>query len=520
MPDLAVPIPSTAADVLDRALARDPNHEALVARDGRLTYAELDRAADRAAGALREVGIGAGDVVAVSLPQVTEIVVTFHAVMRLGAIWLGINRNLTPPEQSFILEDAGARIALIDAAGGDALASYLRSQSSGVAARIVTAGDEDGSEEWQALLQSAATYSRARCREDDPAAIAYTSGTTGRPKGVVHSHHNLVVPGAMLVAVRRFGPSLRKGDCAALTILNMQVTTTLLVPQAGGTQVVMDRVDPAGIAEWIARERVTSWFGVPTQLKALTDTAEVPVDALASLEDIWSGGTYVPEPIRTAFEHRFGRRVHATYGLTEAPTVVTIESRDEPHLIESSGRALPHLCVEIRDEEGAVLGPGDVGEITVRAVDQGPWRGLYRPMLGYRGQPSASAASVRGGVLHTGDIGELDREGNLRVRDRRNALILRGGANVYPAEVERVLLEVDGVTGATVVGVPDPRLGERVVAAVEFASDTQVPIDELIAHCRTNLARYKIPAEWRTGPLPRNAMGKVVRAEVLEWFDA
>ena len=215
----------------------------------------------------------------------------------------------------------------------------------------------DDASAWRELVESSgASYRRPNRRATDPAGIAYTSGTTGRPKGVVHSHGNLLLPGAMLINARGFGPDLRKGDCAALTILNMQVTSTLLVAQAGGTQIVMDRVDPLGVAAWVRDEAVNSWFGVPTILQGLVTADEVAVEDLRSLTDTWTGGTYLPESVRAAFEGRFGCRVSATYGLTEAPTVVTIENRDEPRMPGCSGTSLPHLVVEIRDgETGAAL---------------------------------------------------------------------------------------------------------------------------------------------------------------------
>ena len=173
--------------------------------------------------------------------------------------------------------------------------------------------------------------------------------------------------------------------------------------------------------------------------------------------------------------------------------------------------------VEIRDGR-TVLPTGQTGEITVRAQEDGPWAQLYRPMLGYLGHPESTAETIRGGVLYTGDVGYLDAEGRLFVRDRRNALILRGGANVYPAEIERVLLEVPGVRGASVVGVPDERLGQRVAAAVEADDGCTLDIESLSSHCATQLARYKVPDFWRLGTLPRNAMGKVVRTELERWF--
>jgi long-chain acyl-CoA synthetase len=509
------PIPTSVGEVLERALLSDPGHEAMVCADARLTYEELDREVERAAGALAAQGVEKDDVVAVSLPNTSEIVITFHALARLGAIWLGLNRNLAPPEKRYILGDAEARLVLASPDVADGLSQP--SAASSTPPLIVVGG---GADSWRDMVDgSPAGYRRPGRSATDAAGIAYTSGTTGRPKGVVHSHGNLLLPGAMLVAARGFGPDLRKGDCAALTILNMQVTSTLLVAQAGGAQIVMDRVDPVGVAAWIRNEAVNSWFGVPTILQGLAGAEEIAVEDLGSLTDAWTGGTYLPESIREAFEGRFGCRVSATYGLTEAPTVVTIEDPREVRAPGCSGTPLPHLVVEVRDGR-TVLPEGETGEITVRAQTDGPWAELYRPMLGYLGHPESTAETVRDGVLYTGDIGFIDAAGRLFVRDRRNVLILRGGANVYPAEIERVLLEAPGVRGAAVLGVPDDRLGQRVAAAVEAVEGRTLDIDTLSSHCATQLARYKVPEYWRVGTLPRNAMGKVVRTELESWFSA
>ena len=509
------PMATSVGNVLERALAVDPQYEAMVSADTRLTYEQLDQAADRAASALGALGVKRHDVVAVSLPNASDVVVTFHAVMRLGAIWLGVNRNLAPPEKAFILRDSGASLLL---ASPDVKATLNPDSDAAQMIPIIVVGVD--SDVWRDMVASApSSYSRPICRATDAAAIAYTSGTTGWPKGVVHSHRNLLLPGAMVVEARHLGPELRKGDCAALTILNMQVTSTLLVAQACGTQIVMDRVDPLGVAEWVKRASINSWFGVPTILQGLTEALELDAQDLSTLRDVWTGGTYLSEPIRHAFEERFGCRVSTTYGLTEAPTIVTMEGTAEARVPESSGQPLPHLLVEISGEDGA-LPIGETGEITVRAAETGPFAGLYRPMLGYLGHPQATALAVRNGVLYTGDVGFIDSEGRLFVRDRRNALILRGGANVYPAEVERVLLEVPGVRGVSVIGVSDDRLGQRVAAAIELDDGITLGEDQLASYCAKQLARYKVPDLWRIGPLPRNAMGKVVRTQVEEWFSA
>jgi long-chain acyl-CoA synthetase len=498
-------------DALDAGLASDPGKEAVVGSDQRLSYGQLDSAIDFAASTLYGMGVRSNDPVAVSLPNYAEIVVVFYAVARLGAVFVGINRGLAPPEKAYILSNCQAEFLITEAKVADSLRGLSEVRS--------VECDDDRPGGWREGGSSGpGVYPRPLCDPDHAAGLAYTSGTTGRPKGVVHSHRNLLLPGAILIGDRRYGPDLRRGDCADLTILNLQVTSTLLAAQAQGTQIVMDRVDPVGIASWIRNERINSWFGVPTMLHGLATSEEVQVEDLRSLTDVWTGGSDISPSVRRAFETRFGLSLHATYGMTEVPTVVTIEPRHQPAVPGSSGRSLPHLVIRIRDEQGQVVPVGRAGEITVEGQGDGPWGGLYRPMLGYLDAPEATRETLRDGVLYTGDIGRLDENGDLFVLDRRRALILRGGANVYPAEVERVLLEVEGVVGAAVVGIPDDRLGQRVAAAVELTPDSELTTSVLEAHCRLNLAKYKVPEFWRVAALPRNAMGKVIRPMVEGLF--
>ncbi len=490
---MRTPVPATVARVFDRALAEDPDREALVTREHRLSYAELDRLADRAAHALRDLGVAPGDRVAASLPNEADVVVAFHGAMRLGAVWVGVNRALAPPEKQFLLEDSGSALLLCD------------DDVPGVEVRVVPVA------EWRQAVD-AAPDAPVGVTVDPfaPAGIAYTSGTTGHPKGAVHSQWNLLLPGAVLVATRGYGPDLRKGDCLPLTILNVVVLTTLLVSQAGGCSIVMDRIDPEGVAAWVRDEAVTTWNGPPALLHGLASNDAVAPDDLASLDEVWTGGADCPEVIRQRFEAKFGRVVLATYGLSEAPTVVSIDPRSGPHVEGSSGRPLPHLAVRITDPAGAGCPVGETGEIRV-----GPADDRYRTMLGYWQRPEATAEVLVGGELRTGDVGFLDPEGNLHVRDRLSLVILRGGANVYPAEVERVLHEAPNLAACAVLGVPDERLGERVVAAVEPVPGAELDEEALRRHCLARLARYKVPERFVVvDALPRNAMGKVVRRAV------
>ncbi|MFV0316054.1 MAG: class I adenylate-forming enzyme family protein [Microthrixaceae bacterium] len=498
-------MPTTIARVLDRALEADPGREALVTRSARLSYGELDTLAHRAAHALAELGVRPGDRVAATLPNDTDVVVAFHAAMRLGAVWVGINRNLAVPEKQYLLADCGAEVMLTE------------DPDEPLGVRMF------GLDSWQGALGAAPGTPWSGPDPDPfaPAGLAYTSGTTGHPKGAVHSQHNLLVPGSVLVQSRRYGPELRKGDCFPFTVLNMAVLTTLLVSQAGGTSIVMDRIDAEGVAEWIRRESVTTWNGPPALLHSLVTNDAVAPDDLASLDEVWTGGGDCPEVIRSAFADKFGVPVLATYGLSEAPTVVAIDERPVArsgparHVEGASGRPLPHLDVRIADGDGNTLPDGETGQVCISAADE-----RYRPMLGYWERPEPTAESLVDGELRTGDVGYLDTDGFLHLRDRLSLVIIRGGANVYPAEVERVLAEHPGVAAGAVFGIPDERLGERVVALVEPDKTTGAGLDDLHAHLEANLARYKVPERITVvDSLPRNSMGKVIRTQLAALLD-
>jgi len=467
----------TIARVLDRPLAERPEAEAVVGRSGRLTYRELDEAAGRAAGAFAALGLQPGDHLAVSLPNDLDVVVAFHGAMRLGLVWIGLNTTLAGPEKAQILQDSDAKFLL------------------------------DGSVDWAAAMKNASTPPAVDIDPHAPAGIAYTSGTTGLPRGVVHSQHNLLLPGEVLVRTRRYDESLRKGDCLPLTILNLMVLTTLLTAQAGGCCVVMDRRDADGVLEWIRDERVTVWNGVPTQLFDLARKHGHRRADVATLTEVWSGGGDCSDALRHEFAGAFGLPVRATYGLTEAPTVVAIDPVGDEWRPGASGLVLPHLQVDVLDIDGGI------GEISVQAAESGDWAGAWTPMLGEwsNGQLHPRTDSV----LRTGDLGTMTGDGWLSIRDRRKLVVVRGGANIYPAEVERVLLSVPGVAAAAAFGIPSERLGEELAAAVQPAPGSTVTVDVLEAVCREQLSRYKVPEHWAVvDALPVNAMGKVIRAQL------
>ncbi len=511
--------PQTVAEVLDPVLAEDPERLALVGRHGRYSYRALDREANRAAHALRELGIAPSDRVAACLPNDVAIVVAFLACMRLGALWVGINRVLAPREKAHILDDSGAALLL---APPDVHAEIAGAQADLCALRARVIVEPDGPrDEWSARL-SRQSDARPEASLDawGPAAIAYTSGTTGKPKGAVHSQHNILLPGAVTAASGIYPAGAAQGSVLPLTILNLVVLGPVQAWQYGVCSVAMDRVDAVGVAEWVARERICTFAAVPTVIHDLLTHPDVRPDQLASLVQPLVGGAECPEEFRELYRKRFGADVAIGYGMTEAPTAVTRaegEPQPKPGLC---GKALPQCEISIRGDDGRERPRGEEGEICVEPARTGAWASRYTPMLGYWNRPDATAEALAGGVYHSGDIGVLEPNGTLFIRGRRNELILRGGANVYPAEVERVLLDHPAVAEAAVLGVPDRRLGERVVAAVRLADGERASSDALRDHCRASLARYKVPdAIALVDSLPRNAMAKVIKRELRPLFE-
>ncbi len=504
----------TVARVLDAALTYAPGKLALVDATHRYTFAGLDEAVSRATNALYALGVREGDRVAASLPNHAGIVIAFLATQRLGAIWVGIAGVLAGPEKRAILEDAGASVVLTS----PALALEVERILPSGARELVVFDPRDTEARFTRLMGEASTdSSRAHIEPHAPAAIAYTSGTTGLPKGAVHSQYNLMLMGAMARELSLYPSDMAHGVMLPLTTLNLMVLVPLVTLQLGAPCVVLESTKGPQLARRVREERIGHFTAVPTIYYDLLTHPDVDVRDLASLRAPEIGGANVPPSIRALVRERLGIESCVGYGMTEAPATVTRTRPQAEHAPGSCGHALPHVRIEIRSESDAQLAPGEVGEICVAAAFEGPFAGLYTPMLGYWNKPEATAAVLRQGRYYTGDLGMLDAAGELVVLGRKQELIVRGGAKIYPAEVERVLHDDPAVAAAAVVGTPDARLGERVVAFIEPAPGLTVDLDALRARCEARLARYKIPDSLRlVERMPRNAMGKIVKRELLE----
>jgi long-chain acyl-CoA synthetase len=507
------------ADLLEAALERAPGAEALVGRYARYSYRELDAAVNAAAAAITALGVRPGDRFAVCMPNWPEIIVAFLATQRLGVVWVGLSRHLAPAEKAFILRDAGAKVLLSDPGGAD----QLEAADAGAPDLRIVRVDPAGPSDWGDLVarEQGAERSAAPIDPGVPAALAYTSGTTGFPKGAVVSQHGMLAVSLAAIWFGRGGqwdPLLKRGITLPLTTLNILIQAPFLAFLGGASVVCMDRSDALGVSEWIEAEGVEHIAAAPATLLDLLTRPDIPPTRLQSLRSVTAGGAQVPPRLRALFLERFGTPLAVGYGQTEAPASIAavLKGRETP--LEACGLPHEHLEVAILDGDDRPLPVGQDGEIGVRAARTGPWAGVYTPMLGYWNQPAETAAALRNGWLHTGDIGALDEDGFLYVRARRKEVIIRGGSNVYPAEVERILGADRDVVAVAVAGKPDERLGEVVVAFLELqpGADPSAVIARLRAECARELANYKAPVEWvAVDAMPRNAMNKILKGDLI-----
>jgi len=518
-----LPIPAQdVAGALDVALEKTPEHLALVGRHARLTYAALEAEANAAAAYLRSLGVRAGDRVAATAANHTDLAVAFLAVQRLGAIWVGINRNYAPPEKRFMLADSGAKIYLTN----PETVAALTQLEPGVDTQLIPLAPGSDACAWRAGVAAHAGAQRPAADIDPwaPAAIAYTSGTTGFPKGVVHSQHSVALAAHVsLLRSKGYEPGVVIGTALPMSILNLMTLGPVAAWLAGATHVSMDRIDAEGVAEWLQAEPITHLALVPSIVQDLLTNPNISPDSLARIRHLVAGAAVVPEGLPALYAARFGKPMTVGYGLTESPTGVCSANADTPAVQGAIGVALPHLEVTIRDETNREVDRGVAGEICFRATLEGPLAHCYSGPLGYWGKPEATTKLLNGGWVHTGDVGHMDENGQVFIHDRRNDLIIRGGANIYPAEVERVLRMDARVRDCAIVGRKDVRLGETVVAFVEpFAGAEQdALVADLKALCAAQIAAFKTPNEWFVvDALPRNAMGKVLKPALRAQLDA
>jgi fatty-acyl-CoA synthase len=474
--------------IRDRARTT-PTRVAIDFRGAETTYAELDERSERLAAGLLEAGLVPGDRVATLTGTSPEHVVVFFACAKAGLILMPLNTRLAPPELAYQLEDAEPALLLCSEEFAE-VAATLHGR---------VAGLEDFVAQSHSLPPAP--------RDDDGLLLVYTSGTTGRPKGALLTHANCFWTNLSFDRVAGIGAE----DTVLQVLPQFHVggwnVQPLLAWWKGATVVLEPAFDPARALALIAEKHVTTMMGVPATYLFM---AQEPGFAKA---DLWTlrravvGGAPMPEALLETWHER-GVEIVQGYGLTEAaPNVLCLPPDDAARKRGSAGKPYPHVDVALRDpESGKLLEGAAEGELVVK----GP-----NVFAGYWRNPEATAAAFADGWLLTGDVAARDDEGYYRIVGRTKDMVVSGGENVYPAEIENVLHEHAAVKEAAVVGVPDERWGEACLAFVVLAGEATE--EELIAHCRARLAKYKLPRAIRfVESLPRNALDKVVKSELLE----
>ncbi len=506
--------PMLVGELLDRAAAANPDGEFVVdlASGTRLTYAAADAAANGLAHALRAHGVRAGDHVALHLPNIAAYPISFFALQRLGATVVPMNPLYKPDELAYLLADAGIDVAitaapllpgLLAAAGEAARALRPVILGGADAARAAPGAMPAGALDWQAAVASGRPEPirpDTAVGPDDVATCLYTSGTTGRPKGTMLTHDNLTFD--IQAAVQVFTVTPRDRFLCVLPLFHSfaQMACLIAATHTAAALVLLPRFRPTEVLEAIGREGITIFPAVPAMYAAMLAAIRDPAAYdLSSLRLAVTGGAPMPLPVLHAFEHDFHVTVLEGTGPTEASPVAYVNPEHGARKPGSVGLPLPGVEVRIADPDGGEVAVDEPGEILIRGRNV---------MKGYHGQPELTAEALRGGWLHTGDMGRRDTDGYIYIVDRIKDLILVGGLNVYPREVEDALVQHPGVAEACVVGAPDSLRGEEVVAFVTTRGE-RPPAGELVAHCRRLLANYKCPRRILfLDEMPRNATGK------------
>ncbi|MEA2382229.1 MAG: long-chain acyl-CoA synthetase [Solirubrobacteraceae bacterium] len=488
------------ADLLSRSVAERPDQVAVKLDDSELSYAALDDAAARTAALLHAKGVRPGDRVGIMLPNVAYFASCYYGALRAGAAVVTMNGLLKDREVAFHLGDSGAKLLL---AWHD-FADAARAGAEQADAECVLV--EPG--EFEALLERCEPAVQVTERRgDDTALILYTSGTTGTPKGAELTHDNLLRNVEVIVDL--FGLDERAVTLGALPFFHAFGQTCALnaTIAAGGRLTLIPRFDGGKALEVLERDHVTVFEGVPTMYAAMLHHPRADEADVSALEVCISGGAAMPVEVLRAFEQKFGCEILEGYGLSETSPVASFNRRGGDRKPGSIGIPIDGVEMRVIDADGAEVPTGDVGEVAIRG---------HNVMKGYWKQEQATADAIDpDGWFKTGDMAKLDEDGYFFIVDRKKDLVIRGGYNIYPREVEEVFYEHPDVREVAVIGIPHDELGEEVAAAIALKAGADSTPDELRDFVKQRVAAYKYPRHvWLVDELPKGPTGKILKREI------
>jgi O-succinylbenzoate-CoA ligase len=501
-------------DITRKSALNFPNKEAIVFEGTRMTYKQLNNRVNRLANALAKMGIKKGDRVTVLAENTHKYLETYFAAAKMGVSVTPLNFRLSDDELIHIVNDSEASCFFIGD-GYEERAEKIQKRLEAIHTWISYDGRMPGFINYEAILGDASDIEPdVEVDENDLAVLMYTGGTTGLPKGVMMSHRNLMT--AVLSATLGMGFTKDDSTCFVLPLFHVSFWPALSVLMVGGKVAINRKPDLNGILKLIQDEKCSHINAVPTLFGWLLQFANVDAYDLSSLRSISYAGSPMPIELLKKCIRKFGNILSQAYGMTEALGVSQLPDKDhflegnKSKLLASAGK--PVLCAEINvlDEYDNPVKIGEIGEIVVRGK---------HVMIGYWKNPELTQKALRGGWYHSGDMGYIDEDGYLYLVDRKADMIVTGGENVYPKEVEDVLYEHPAVSMAAVVSAPDKKWGERVQAVVVLKSNETVTEDELIDFCKKKLSGYKCPKAidfWNA--LPTTPVGKILRKDVKKKF--
>jgi long-chain acyl-CoA synthetase len=501
------------AAILHESAERRPDHPAVELGDTSITYRELWHGARQYAAVLRESGIGPGDHIAVLTPNTPHFALAYYGILALGATVVPVHALLKAEEIAYVVSDSGAR-ALICAApllGQGAKGAEL----AGADVFTVMDGGDAGIRRLDTEAAAVTPVDHYEPRDaSDIAVVLYTSGTTGTPKGAMLTHLNILM-NVEALALSAFDISGEDRVLGCLPLFHsfgqtVSLNTTFRV---GATVVMLPRFVGAEALRLLTEARCTIFMGVPTMYVGLLDAA-TRTDVRPALRYCISGGASMPPTVLEDFEATFGCPVYEGYGLTETSPVATFNQRDWPPKPGTIGRPIWGVDVEVAraevDRRIELLPVGDLGEIVIRG---------HNVMAGYLNRPDATAEVMVDGWFRSGDLGTKDADGFLTIVDRKKDMVLRGGYNVYPREIEEVMLRHPAIAQVAVIGVPDARLGEEVCAVIVPADGVEPDAAGIVSWSRSHLAAYKYPRRIEfVDAFPLGPSGKVLKRELVARF--
>ena len=506
--------------LLAQRVAQSPDKHFLFSEaDGRqFTYAEFASAVDRASRLLASRGVGRGDVVSLLMPNSAEYIIAYFACWKLGAIAGPINSLLKAQEISFVISDSETKTLLVHS---DFVSTIdgIRSQLPGLR-EVITFDDEAAATDEFKDESSAASSTNSSLWDvevpsvdlDSEAIIIYTSGTTGKPKGCLLTHGNLIANARQISQWLRFTQDDRLLTIMPLFHMNAVSVTTMSALYAGGSSVVSPKFSASRFWQIISDYQITSFGSVATMLSMLLTTYPDGVPSGLKTEQLrfaMCGSAPVPAEVVKRFEETFNCLVIEGYGLSESTCRSTFNPPDERRRPGSCGKPIGNE-MQIVDEQDREVANGELGEIVLRG--ENILKGYYR-------NPDATAAAFRNGWFHTGDIGYRDDDGFFFIVDRKSDMIIRGGENIYPREIDEVLYQHPAVAAAATIGVPDQLYGEEVAAFIVLKEGREATEEEIIAFCRARLADYKCPKTVRlVKDIPKGPTGKLLKRELARHF--